>query len=87
MPRAGSSNGDASGAPSSGGGNPKLDHLKNELKSAQNVMNDNINLVREREDNLAVLQNKTGENYSIFQDGRSRLLPQAFSLQFAIAQV
>ena len=59
MPRAGSSN--DGGAPA--GGDSRIDRLKTEVAEAQDVMRNNINLVREREDNLQNLQDKTGSCY------------------------
>ncbi|KAL5504936.1 SNC2 [Sanghuangporus vaninii] len=58
MPRAASSN-EADGPAAPSGGDSRIDRLKNEVAEAQGVMRNNINLVREREDNLQNLQDKT----------------------------
>ncbi|OCB91000.1 synaptobrevin [Sanghuangporus baumii] len=62
MPRAGSSN-EPGGPAASGGGDSRIDRLKNEVAEAQGVMRNNINLVREREDNLQNLQDKTAQSF------------------------
>ena len=58
MPRAGGSG--EPGAPAGSGGDARIDRLKNEVAEAQGVMRTNIDLVRQREDRLENLQDKTG---------------------------
>ncbi|EJD08455.1 synaptobrevin [Fomitiporia mediterranea MF3/22] len=67
MPKAGGSN-DAGDAPSGGAGNAKIDRLKNELSQAQGIMQENIDEVRLREENLRHLQDKT-DNLAVSAQG------------------